>query len=102
MSLAPDVDRIKEEVCKAYKVNEDDLLVSRRGYFNEPRSVAIYFMRRLRGEKLKAIGKIFGIESYSTVSSIVERVKLEIKKDRKLKTRIEKLKELTVMSQPKT
>jgi len=59
-------------------------------------------MRRLRGEKLKSIGKAFGIESYSTVSSIVERVKLGIKKDRELKNRIEKLKELTVMSQPKT
>jgi len=63
---------------------------------------AIYFMRCLRGETLKAIGEAFEIESYSTVSSIVERVKLEIKKDRNLKRRIEKLKDLTVMSQSKT
>ena len=66
------------------------------------RNVAIYFMRRLRGETLKAIGEAFGIESHSTVSSIVERAKREIKKDRSLKKRIGKLKDLLVMSQPKT
>ena len=33
-SLAPDLDRIMEKVCKFYKVKKDDLLVSRRGYFN--------------------------------------------------------------------
>ena len=29
-----------------------DLVISRRGYFNEPRNVAIYLIRHLRGDKL--------------------------------------------------
>ena len=54
-NLAPDVDRRKEVVCKHYMVKERDLLVSRRGYFNEPRIVAIYLTRRLRGGTLKYV-----------------------------------------------
>ena len=52
-SLAPDVERIKEMVCKAYHVSNSDLLASRRGLFNEPRNVAIYLLRGLKGEGLK-------------------------------------------------
>ena len=38
-----------------------DANTGRRGYFNEPRNVAIYLTRRLRGDTLKAVGEIFGI-----------------------------------------
>jgi chromosomal replication initiation ATPase DnaA len=62
-----------------------------RVYFNEPRNVAIYLMRHLRCDSLKEIGKAFEIEKYSTVSSIVERVKKEIRKNSNFKKRIEKL-----------
>jgi putative transposase len=101
-SLAPDINRIKEEVCKLYQVEESNLLVSRRGYFNEPRDVAIYLSRRLRGETLKDIGKEFDIEKYSTVSSIVAKVRGEMEKDRKLKGRVEVLNRLASKGQPKT
>ena len=40
---------------------KDDLLVSRRGYFNEPRNAAIYLIRRLRRDTLKGVGEAFGI-----------------------------------------
>ena len=62
-SLAPDPDRILEAVAKIYKVGMDDFLKSRRGYFNEPRNVAIYLMRRLRGDTLKVVGEAFGIKN---------------------------------------
>ena len=52
--LAPDPDRILKAVAEFYKVRIDDLLKSRRGYFNEPRNVAIYLMRRLRGDTLNS------------------------------------------------
>ena len=91
-SLAPDVNRIIEEVCKFYNVNRQEALSSRRGYFNEPRNVAIYLIRRLRGETLIGVGKSFGIDRDSTVSSVVERLNIEIRKDKKLKKRIEDLK----------
>jgi REP element-mobilizing transposase RayT len=86
--LAPDKDRIIEEICKFYDVKEDVLFSSRRGFFNEPRNVAIYFIRRLRRYTLKEVGKIFSIEKNSTVSSVVERLKQEIERDKNLNKRI--------------
>ena len=46
--LAPDAAKIKFQVCKAYKIKEADLYVTKRGVFNEPRNVAVYLIRRLR------------------------------------------------------
>ena len=86
--LAPDIEEIIEAVCKFYNVNKDVLFSSRRGLFNEPRNVAIYLIRRLRGGTLKEAGKIFGIEKNSTVSSVVERLKLEIERNKNLNKRI--------------
>lgn len=91
-SLAPDVNRIIEEVCKFYDVNTNDLLISRRGYFNEPRNVAIYLIRHLRGDKLKDAGEFFGISKNSTVSSIDRRLKGEMIKNKRLKKTVEKIK----------
>jgi len=45
----------------------------------------------LRNDTLKQVGKRFGIEKYSTVSSIVERVKREMKADKVLKKQIQDL-----------
>jgi REP-associated tyrosine transposase len=100
--LAPDVDKIKFYVCRVYKIKEDELYVTRRGIFNEPRNVAIYLMRRLRNDTLKEVGKQFGIKKYSTVSSIVERIKFMLKNDRGLKKRVENLTESIIMSQRPT
>jgi len=90
--LAPGEDKIIEEVCKFYQVHKKDLLTSRRGFFNEPRNVAIYLIRRLRGDNLKDVGKIFEIAKNSSVSSVVERLKREMIRDEKIKKRVEILK----------
>jgi chromosomal replication initiation ATPase DnaA len=45
--LAPDAETIKAEVCRFYKVGGHDLSISKRGYFNEPRNIAIYLTRHL-------------------------------------------------------
>ena len=90
-SLAPEADRIMEAVCKFYMVHKNDLLVSRRGYFNEPRNVAIYLIRRLRRDTLKEVGEAFGIDKNSTVGSVVERVKHEMRKNKKINKRVENL-----------
>ena len=58
-TLSPDREKIKQVVCKAYHVDEEDLLKSKRGTFNEPRNVAIYLTRRLRGDGLGEICKEF-------------------------------------------
>jgi len=91
-SLAPDVDRIIREVCKLYDINTNGLLISRRGYFNEPRNVAIYLIRHLRGDKLKDVGEFFGISKNSTISSVDRRLKREMIKNKRMKKTVEKLK----------
>ncbi len=58
-----------------------DLFYSRRGQLNEARIMAIYLARRLRRDRLKEIGKAFGIDGYSTVNSAVQRMKVGMDKD---------------------
>ena len=89
--LAPDADLIKKVVCKSYRIYEYDLLQSKRGFFHEPRNVAIYLTRRLRGDSLKDIAELYKINKYSSVSSVIERMKALITQDQKLRKRIEKL-----------
>ena len=90
--LAPDVDKIIKEASKYYKVTQDDILVSKRGHFNEPRNVAIYLTRYIRNDTLKGVGRVFGIDKNSSVGSIVERVKREMEKSNIIRIRIENLK----------
>jgi hypothetical protein len=89
--LAPGADRIKKAICKAYGVEESSLLSSTRGVLNEPRNVAIFLMRHLRGEKLEEIGRQFGISKYSSVSSVIEKMKKEMSMNRKLRTCIKNI-----------
>ncbi len=100
--LAPDSDKIKSAVCKRYDIVEAELYVTKRGYFNEPRNIAIYLIRRLRNDTLKQVGEQFGIEKYSTVSSIVERVKHEMNVDKGLNKRVRTLSEEINKSQRQT
>jgi len=100
--LAPDVDRIKSLICQVYKINERELLQSKRGVSNEPRNVAIYLTRRLTGDKLKQLAEHYGINKYSSVSSIIERMKASIAVDKKLRNLIENLHSVLTKSQGQT
>ncbi len=90
--LAPEVSKIKEAVCRAYQVDESELMISRRGTFNEPRGVAIYMTRMLRKDSLETIARSFDMAGYSSVSSAIVRLKKQLKIDRHLMQRIEKIK----------
>ena len=70
--------------------------------FNEPRNVAIYLTRRLRGDSLNQIAEEFGMSKYSSVSSVIERMKELVAKDRKLRKRVEKLISFLSKSQEQT
>ncbi len=98
-SLSPDAERIKEEVCRSYGVSRDALYISRRGISNEPRNVAIYLLRTLRGDNLEEIGRDFNINRFSSASSVVERMKGRVSKNRQLKKRVEEIKNAIHMSQ---
>jgi len=81
---------------------ETELYVTRREDFNAPENVAVYLTRHLRDDTLKHVGEKFGIDKYSTVSSIVERVKYGMKADRRLKNRIQDIAENITKSQRQT
>ena len=98
------VDRKPVGVVEAKREEEGDILISMTGsvpnapqslvgrvarvWKNGPRNVAIYLVRRLRNETLNKVGDEFRINKYSTVSSIVEKVKRDMRLDKSLKKRV--------------
>ena len=86
--LAPEKEKIMSVVCTEYKVSISDLRISKRGQLNEPRNVAMYLMRHLRGDTLSAICKEFGLKKDSSAGSIVDRVKKQIIKDKQLRKKV--------------
>jgi len=100
--LSPDRDAILAAVSEYYRVQREDLLHTKRGFFNEGRNVAIYLTRKLRGDTLQEIGAGFRIDRYSTVSSVVERMKAWVKNDEKIRTRVDHLTAIITKSQEQT
>jgi chromosomal replication initiation ATPase DnaA len=99
--LAPTIAAIRRMVCLRYKVKEQTLDQSRRGQMNEPRNVAIYLARKKCGLRLDEIGRQFGLEKYSSVSSIVTRTEKQLSRDKQLRKRIGEIIEDTAKSQAK-
>ncbi len=89
--LAPRLKAIQSAVCAEYGIDRNELLSSRRGMSNDARNIAIYLARRLSGQTLAKIGDAFGLEHYSSVSSVVTRMKQRIASDRKLRRKAEKI-----------
>jgi putative transposase len=87
--LAPGLQAIQTAVCAGYGIAPSELLSSRRGMSNDARNVAIYLARRLSGQTLATIGEAFGLEHYSSVSSVVTRMKQRIANDRSLRRKVE-------------
>ncbi len=83
-------------------MGKETLSVSRRGIPNEPRNVLIYLMRQLRGESLNEIARDLNVNKYSSVSSMIERTKDQMSRDRKLRKRVKQLKDELQMSQEQT
>jgi len=96
--LAPERDKVMSVVCMKYKVSMSDLKISKRGQINEPRNVAMYLMRHLRGDTLSAICKEFGLKKDSSAGSIVDRVKKQIIKDKHLRNKVAEIKRMIIKS----
>ena len=62
----------------------------------------IYLMRHLRGDSLEEIGREFKIAKYSSVISVIERMKAMMAKDQRLRKRVLELKEEINMGQEQT
>jgi putative transposase len=100
--LAPDADQIIASICNHYNIDRAELFRTKRGVLNEARGMALYLVRYLRGASLTSIGKEFEINSYSTVSSIIERFKAQIQADRKLSRKVERVRNSLLMRQGQT
>jgi len=92
--LAHDVPRILDGVCAYYKIDPETLFISKRGEINEPRNVAVYLCRKLRRDRLTDICNYFRMNKYSSVSSIIRRVKNRMAEDKKFKGKIEKISDI--------
>lgn len=82
--LAPDAEKVIQAVCDFWRVSKEEMLVSRRGDANLPRDVSMYLVRRLCRMTLPCVGREFGVRNYSTVSSVVQRVKARVESDKRL------------------
>jgi putative transposase len=100
--LAPELQSIKETICAYYGIDGSVLLKSRRGRFNEPRSMAIYLCRKLRKDGLLALGSEFGLSGYSSASSVVLGMKRQVTQNRDIKKRAEALEKMILTSQMET
>ena len=83
--LVYETEQIIRIVCKFYEIGKAELFITRRGFTNEARSMAVFLIRRLRGETLDCIANYFKIKKYSSVSSIVTRFQQSLDKDQKLR-----------------
>jgi putative transposase len=100
--LAPTIAEIKTAVGRSYKVDENVWGQSRRGKVNEPRNIAVYLARKHSGLRLEEIGREFGFEKYSSVSSIVVRTEKLLAEDTNLRKRLETIRRKLEKSQAKT
>jgi chromosomal replication initiation ATPase DnaA len=85
-----------------YEIPENDLYKSKRGARNEPRAVAVSLIKRCRRESLKEIGNLFKMEKYSSVSSIIERFKKQLRVDRSLGKCVDECYLMIIKSQEQT
>jgi len=86
--LLPETSIIKSTVCSYFQVKEEVLYISRRGYFNEPRNIALYLTRILRKDTLSMIGSSYNLKRYSSVSSIVNKMEKLMKEDKSIRKKV--------------
>lgn len=98
-SFAPSTKKIIQGVCNYFDVDEDEILVSKRGMLNTPRNIAIYLVRKIRRETHLEISGYFKINSFSSVSSAINRFEKRIKTDVELKNIVEEIKSQIINSQ---
>jgi chromosomal replication initiation ATPase DnaA len=71
-----------------FRVSRDDVLKDRV----EWRNIAIYLMKKLTGMTNRQIGELFGDLSYSAVAKAYQRFSVNLRKDKKLRKKVETIK----------
>jgi chromosomal replication initiation ATPase DnaA len=89
----PTISEIQTATCKYFGVDETDLFSERRdASIIRPRQIAIYLCKALTLHSYPAIGKRFG-RDHSTAISSVRRIKLMMDQDLELSDKVNELKE---------
>jgi REP element-mobilizing transposase RayT len=100
--LAPEPENIFEAVCRCFETTKGSLMKSRRGSGNLARDSAVYFLRKYSTETLTGVGRYFDIANYSTVSSILDRVKNRKSKDKAFAKQLKNIEKILAKSQRET
>jgi len=94
--------QIVKAVCSHYRLDESELMKSRRGRFNEPRAVAIYLIRTMRKDGFADIGSAFGLKSYSAAGGVLSSMRKRLSSDLKLGDRCRRIQSLLLTGQTET
>lgn len=89
-----EIEEIVEATAEVYGKGAGELLRRRRGRGNEARAMAIYLCRSVGGYKLREIGKVVGLEKYSSVSSAYLAMKRRVEQERELTRRVRKIEQM--------
>jgi hypothetical protein len=100
--LAPSAPEIIAATCEHFRISAEQLHHSRRGQANLPRDIALYLVRILTRMTMPEVGKHFGISNYSTVGSVVARMKNRSESDPRIKEHLGDMKKILRMSQERT
>ena len=100
--LAPSIEEVIAKTCEHFHVSKEQIFISRRGHENLPRNVALYLVRILTRKTMPEIGKQFEMSNYSTVGSVVERMKQREAKEPDFQKVLEKIKDNLDKSQERT
>ena len=85
---------IVRATARVYGKRAEELGKKRRGRENEARAMAMYLCRTLGGHKLTEIGKVLGLEKYSSVSSACLSMKGRIENEKRLARRARNVEKL--------
>jgi hypothetical protein len=85
---------LKDVPCQGLTPSSLCLFANRIGKRNEARQVAMYLIRKLCKKSLKEIAQSFSLGSYGSVGGACSLIERQIKVDRKLRRRIEQIREI--------
>ena len=93
------MEEIVRATARVYAKTVVEIGKKRRGEPNEARAMTMYLCRTLGGYKLTEIGRVVGLEKYSSVSTAYLRMKERISKERKLNRRARQIENQLIKSQ---
>ncbi|USO00860.1 MAG: chromosomal replication initiator protein DnaA [Alphaproteobacteria bacterium] len=90
-------DMIIDAICLHYKLAKEDLCSkSRKKEILKPRQIAMYLCRELTDSSLPDIGRLLGGKDHTTALYSIRKVEMDLKKEDKIITEVNKIKNMIV------